>query len=139
MDALPPVIANAMRGRALDPASRSLGLECLKLMGDRLLLAKGQDPEGDIDPSYAVPLGANERATMWQAARWINEGIDSRDSNKLQEALAALRRMARVGSLPVDAAAVPAEALSCTNDHLWDEVQAFCLVFGPRLPAAVER
>ncbi|MGF6227920.1 hypothetical protein QFZ27_001875 [Inquilinus ginsengisoli] len=135
MDVLPLVIANAMRGRALDPTSRSVGLECLKLMGDRLLLAKGQDPEGDIDPSCTVPLGANERATLWQAARWINEGIDSREPGKLQDALATLHGMARAGSLPIDAAAVPAEALRCTDEELRDEVRSFCEVFGPRLRA----
>ena len=64
MDLLPPVIANAMRGRALDQTTPVLGLECLKLMGDRLLLAKGQDAEGDIDPSCALPLGANEWAAL---------------------------------------------------------------------------
>lgn len=135
MDALPPVIANAMRGRMLDKSSRALGLECLKLMGDRLLLAKGQDPEGDIDPGCAVPLGANERAALWQAARWINEGIDSREPDKLQEALAILHAMSRAGSLPIDTAAVPAEALNCTDEELWDEVRSFCEVFGPRLSA----
>lgn len=135
MDVLPPVVANAMRGRALDRSSRAVGLECLKLMGDRLLLAKGQDPEGDIDPSCAVPLGANERAGLWQAARWINEGVDSREPRKLQEALTALHGMARAGSLPIDVAAVPAEALSCTDEELWDEVRSFCEVFGPRLSA----
>lgn len=133
MNALAPVIANAMRGRALDPASRNLGLECLKLMGDRLLLARGQDAEGDIDPSCALPLGANERAAMWQAARWINQGIDGREAGKLQEALATLHRMGRDGSLPVDVSAIPAEALICTDEQLWDEVRSFCEVFGPRL------
>jgi len=73
MDVLSPVIANALRGRALDLTSRSLGLECLKLMGDRLLL-KGRDAVGEIDPECALPLGAIERAALWQAARWINEG-----------------------------------------------------------------
>ncbi|MGK9164931.1 hypothetical protein KXR53_01465 [Inquilinus limosus] len=136
MDALPPVVANAMRGRALSRAARNLGLECLKLMGDRLLRAKGQDREGDIDPSCATPLGANERAAIWQAARWINEGIDNREPVKLENALAALQKVARDGSLPVDTAAIPAEALSCTDEELWDEVRAFCEVFGPRLPVA---
>jgi hypothetical protein len=135
MDALPPVIANAMRGRALDPASRNLGLECLKLMGDRLLLAKGQDSEGDIDPSCALPLGANERVALWQTARWINEGVDNREAGKLQEALAALHGIARAGSQPIDVAAVPAEALNCTDEDLWDAVRSFCEVFGPRLRA----
>jgi hypothetical protein len=134
MDALPSVIANAMRGRALSQSARSIGLECLKLMGDRLLLAKGQDAEGDIDPSCALPLGANERATLWCAARWINEGIDRREPSKLHDALAALYGMARVGSVPIDATAVPAEALRCTDEELWDEVRTFCEVFGPRLP-----
>jgi len=133
MDVLPPVIVNALRGRALTPAARSIGLECLKLMGDRLLLAKGQDAEGDVDPSCAVPLGANERATLWQAARWINEGVESREAGKLEDALAALHSMARVGSRPIAADAVPAEALSCTDEELWDEVRTFCEVFGPRL------
>ncbi|WP_343711929.1 hypothetical protein [Inquilinus sp.] len=133
MDLLPPVVANALRGRALDAECRNLGLECLKLMGDRMLLAKGQDPEGDIDPRYAQPLGANERATIWQAARWINEGVDSRQPAKLQEALTALHGMARAGSQPIDVAAVPAEALSCMDEDLWEEVQAFCIVFGARL------
>lgn len=133
MDALPSTVANAMRGRALDQSARNLGLECLKLMGDRLLLAKGQDAEGDIDPSCALPLGANERATLWFAARWINEGIDSRQPGKLEDALATLHAMARVGSVPIDAAAVPAEALRCTDEELWDAVRAFCEVFGPRL------
>ncbi|MGL4968197.1 MAG: hypothetical protein ACRC67_43685 [Inquilinus sp.] len=41
MDVLRPVIANAMRGRALNLTSRNLGLECLKLMSNRLLLAMG--------------------------------------------------------------------------------------------------
>jgi hypothetical protein len=136
MDLLPPIVANAMRGRALDPASRDLGLECLKLMGDRLLLAKGQDAEGDIDPECALPLGANERVALWQAARWINEGIDARQPDKLHDALAALHNVARAGSLPIDAAAVPTEALSCTDEDLWDEVRSFCEVFGPRLPEA---
>lgn len=135
MDVLPPVIANAMRGRALDHESRGIGRECLKLMGDRLLLAKGRDSDGEIDPECALPLGANERAVLWQAARWINEGIDSRQPGKLQEALAALHEMARAGSLPIDAAAVPAEALNCTDEELWDEVRTFCEVFGPRLTA----
>ncbi|WP_343714029.1 hypothetical protein [Inquilinus sp.] len=135
MDLLPPVVANALRGRALDAASRNLGLQCLKLMGDRMLLAKGQDPEGDVDPSYAMPLGANERATMWQAARWINEGVDSRQPARLQDALTALHGMARAGSQPIDVAAVPAEALICTDEDLWEEVQAFCMVFGARLAA----
>jgi hypothetical protein len=133
MDLLPPVIANAMRGRALDPASRNLGLECLKLMGDRLLLAKGQDSEGDIDPSGTLPLGANERAALWQAARWINEAVDNRTPDKLHEALAALHDVARAGSLPIDTAAVLAEALSCSDDDLWEEVHAFCVIFGARL------
>jgi hypothetical protein len=136
MDLLPPVVANAMRGRALDQASRTLGLECLKLMGDRLLLAKGQDAGGDIDPECALPLGANERVALWQAARWINEGIDSRKPGKLQEALAELHGMARAGSLPIDTAVAPAEALSCTDEDLWDQVRSFCEVFGPRLPEA---
>ena len=135
MDVPPPVIANAMRGRALDPTTRNLGLECLKLMGDRLLLAKGQDPDGDIDPECALPLGANERAALWQAARWINQAVDSRTPDKLQDALATLHAMARAGSLPIDTAAVPAEALSCTDEDLWDEVHAFCVIFGPRLRA----
>jgi hypothetical protein len=133
MDTLPPVIANALRGRALDQLSRQVGRECLKLMGDRLRLARGQDPDGGVDPNYAMPLGANERATLWQAARWINDGIDSREPGKLQEALAALHRMACAGSVPVDTAAVPAAALRCTDDELWDEVRSFCEVFGPRL------
>ncbi|MGL4965185.1 MAG: hypothetical protein ACRC67_28425 [Inquilinus sp.] len=136
MDLLPPVIANAMRGRALDLTSRNLGLECLKLMGDRLRLAWGQDPEGDVDPDYAMPLGANERAALWQAACWINDGIDSRQPGKLQKALAALHEMARAGSVPIDTAAVPAEALNCTDEQLWDQVRSFCEVFGPRLREA---
>ncbi|KGM35316.1 hypothetical protein [Inquilinus limosus] len=133
MDALPPVIANALRGRALGSEARNVGLECLKLMGDRLLLAKGQDAEGDIDPSCALPLGANERAALWQAARWINEGIDKREPARLHDALAALHGMMRAGSVPTDIATVPSEALRCTDEELWDEVRTFCEVFGPRL------
>lgn len=133
MDLLPPVMANALRGRALDPTSRNLGLECLKLMGDRLLLAKGQDAEGDIDPECALPLGANERVAHWHAARWINEAVDNRKPDKLHDALGALHAMARAGSQPIDAAAAPVEALSCTDEDLWDAVRSFCEVFGPRL------
>jgi hypothetical protein len=103
-------------------------------MGDRLLRARGQDREGDIDPACAMPLGANERAAFWQAARWINEGIAGREPSKLADALAELQKVARDGSLPVDAAAIPKEALSCTDEGLWDEVRTFCEVFGARLP-----
>lgn len=135
MDALPSVVANALRGRALGSAAQNIGLECLKLMGDRLLRARGQDQEDDIEPACAMPLGANERAALWQAAKWINEGIAGREPRKLEEALAELQRAGRDGSVPVDTAAIPPEALRCTDEDLWDDVRTFCEVFGARLPA----
>ena len=43
--------------------------------------------------------------------------------------------MARAGSLPIDVAAIPAEALNCTDQDLWDAVRSFCEVFGPSVPS----
>lgn len=133
-DPIPPIMANARRGQVLSPLIRSLGLESILIMSDRLQLARGLDAEGEVDEEQAVPLGVNERAVFWQACRWINSGIDQREPLRMLQATAALQRVTRDGSLPLDLTEIPAEAPRCSDDDLREHVMAFCEVFGPRNP-----
>jgi hypothetical protein len=135
VDQVPPLLANARRGQVLSPLIRSLGREAVLMMSDRLVQARGIDADGEVDEELAVPLGANERLVFWQACRWINSGIDQREPLRMLQAVTALQEVARDGSLPLDLADVPAEALRCSDDDLREHAMAFCEVFGPRHPS----
>ncbi len=80
MDVLPPVVANAMRGRA--PRPLRAGPDWARMSeadGRPAPPGEGPDAEGDIDPELCPPRSAPmSGATLWQAARWINEGVESR-------------------------------------------------------------